>query len=809
MSLGTLTARVALDTSPLSAGVKAAAMGFGLVAAGAAAAIYKVGSAYESSLNTFQAVSSASAEQMKQVGAEAKKLGADMTLPATSAADAAKAMTELAKSGLSVDEALKAAKGTLQLAAAAGVDEAKAAEITANALNAFGLKGSEAGRVADILAASANASSAEITDMADALQMSGAVAAAANIPIEDLAAALGELANKGIKGSDAGTSVKQMLLALEGPSKIAAGVMKQYGINIYDAAGKMKPLRDIIANVSGALGGLTDAQRNAALATIFGSDAVRAANVVLLGGVDAFDQMKGAVTKNGAAAEVAAAKTKGLKGAFEGLKSQLEGVAISIYEKVAPGIERFVRSVAEGIPKAIETLKLGAKAFRAAFSGEGITSDGFVGIMERLGVAARGFVDWFKANWPQIKAIGESALNAVKAGAEALVPVFKVAVEVVKDLVEKAPALKPILDGIADAFGAIGRFIDEHLEGFKQLAEIVGVVMVARFAALKAQLVITFAASVIEGIVAFGTATAGAATATEGLTGAAALAAAPVGAVVVAGAAALVTAVVLARTIIDHNGIAEKMAGGFIALERSIPIVGGALADLDSKVFGVTTKVGEAARATDALQGALLDYARGKYNAEVTIDASQAFRTIDQLRNDLALLNTQISDKDLGAGPGGGRGAARNEVEGEIASRTGPGPGAGAQLDQYAAGGLIARAAGGLRRAAGGLRRAAGGLAMMAPGGGRPHGPTLVSEGGYDEWVITPDPLYRMRNLGLLGQANQALGGGSSAGPAPVDYQALAAALAPMLAAAVAANPIRAVVSTSDIAYGLNQYRQR
>ncbi|WP_079458435.1 phage tail tape measure protein, partial [Mycobacteroides abscessus] len=177
----------------------------------------------------------ASADVMQRFRDTAKALGNDMTLSNTSAADAAQAMTELAKAGFSVDESIAGAKGTLQLAAAAQVDAGKAAEIQANALLAFGLKADYAAKAADVLSNAANASSAEITDVAQALQSGGAVANQFGLKLEDTAAAIGLLANNGIKGSDAGTLLKSALLALTDTSNPAQGAIEELGLTVYDA----------------------------------------------------------------------------------------------------------------------------------------------------------------------------------------------------------------------------------------------------------------------------------------------------------------------------------------------------------------------------------------------------------------------------------------------------------------------------------------------------------------------------------------------------------------------------------------------
>lgn len=258
------------------------AKGLGLaVAAGTAVAAVglkkaiDIGIEYQSSLNELQAVSHATGEQMALVGDTAKRLGADMDLPATSAADAAAAMTELAKGGLSVDQAMTAAKGTLQLAAAAQVDAASAAEIQSQALNAFGLSADQAGHVADVLANSANAASGEITDFAQAMQQVGAVAHQFGLSIDETSTALSLFANAGIKGSDAGTLLKSALLALANPSKPAQKAIEQLGLKVYDAQGKFVGLKSLFEQLHTASEKMTDAQYQQATATVFGSDAVR------------------------------------------------------------------------------------------------------------------------------------------------------------------------------------------------------------------------------------------------------------------------------------------------------------------------------------------------------------------------------------------------------------------------------------------------------------------------------------------------------------------------------------------------------
>lgn len=291
---------------------------------------------YEQSMNVFQEQSKATDEQMQAVKETAKELGADMTLPATSAADAGTAMLELSKAGLEVEESMAAAKGTLQLAAAAQTDTATAANITAGALNTFHLEGDQAVRVADMLASTANASSASITDLADGVKQGGFAFYAAGQGLDDLNASLGILTNVGLTGSDSGTALKNALMRLMDPTKEAAGLMKNLGINAYDSQGKMLPMRDLIGHLNDKLSGMNQQQRNAALGTIFLSDGMKAMIPLLDAGVEGYDEMKEKVNQSGTAAGLAGAQMKGLNGVIAGVQSVVETLMLEGLEPLLP-----------------------------------------------------------------------------------------------------------------------------------------------------------------------------------------------------------------------------------------------------------------------------------------------------------------------------------------------------------------------------------------------------------------------------------------------------------------------------------------
>lgn len=382
--------------SMLTAGLTLPIVGVGVAAVTAAAD-------FQTNMNLLQSVTQATDEDMQRLSSAAMELGADITLPGTSAADAGEAMLELSKAGLSVNDVLGASRGVLELSAAGQLSNADAAEIAANALNTFHLEGSKASDVANLLAAAANASSVEVKDVADSFKMAGAVFSAFQAPavgaegaMVELTTAIALLGNAGIKGSDAGTSLKQMLLQLTGPSQKAKDAMRAVALAAansatdmgsldvaltggasdrgealeamssaaraagvdtaalgdiaYTADGRMRSLPEIIDLVTRGTAGMTEEQRNLALTTIFGADATRAVIALMQAGPDAFDKMTAAVTREGAAHDMANARMKGFSGAVEGLRNSVESFLLAAALPLLDTLESIVRNVAANIP---------------------------------------------------------------------------------------------------------------------------------------------------------------------------------------------------------------------------------------------------------------------------------------------------------------------------------------------------------------------------------------------------------------------------------------------------------------------------
>lgn len=308
---------------------------------------------FDKQMSAVQAASKASAQQLDALRESALQAGADTAFSAT---EAAQGQEELAKAGLSTADILGGAlKGSLDLAAAGAVSVADASEIAATALKVFGLRGNEVGHVADLLAAGAGKAQGGVNDLGMALKQSALVADQTGLSIEDTVGALSQFASAGLLGSDAGTSFKAMLQRLTPQSKEAADLMDSLGLRAYDASGQFIGLEAYAGKLKTQLGKLAPEQRNAALQTLFGSDAVRAAAILYNDGAEGVAKWRNNVDDTGYAAEQAALRLDNLAGDLEKLSGTIETNFIKGGSSVN-GVLRFMAQAADGAAQRIGNL---------------------------------------------------------------------------------------------------------------------------------------------------------------------------------------------------------------------------------------------------------------------------------------------------------------------------------------------------------------------------------------------------------------------------------------------------------------------
>lgn len=306
----------------------------GVVSAAAVGALFKSALDttvdFERNVNAFSAVTDVGADGMEKMRQAALKLGTDTSLAGVSASDAGRAMLELAKGGMTAQQAMDAARGTLQLATAGQIDAAEAAKVQSAAINTFSLKATDAAHVADLLAAAANASSADVSDLGLALQQGGSVAAGFGVSIEDTLTALTMFSRMGINGSDAGTMLKTSLQAITDQGNPAQGAIEQLGLKLYDANKQFVGVESMMKQVAEASKRMSEEEFQAATAVLFGSDAMRAAMVASKGGAAAWDDAAKAVRRQGAAAQAAAAQNQGLPGVVEAFSNAWEAFKLKL-----------------------------------------------------------------------------------------------------------------------------------------------------------------------------------------------------------------------------------------------------------------------------------------------------------------------------------------------------------------------------------------------------------------------------------------------------------------------------------------------
>jgi len=316
-----------------------AALGLGLT--GLAATAVKMSMDFEKSMSAVSAATHANAGELNKLRAAAIQAGKDTQFSATAAADG---ITELSKAGVSTANILGGGlKGALDLAAAGQISVSEAAETAASAMTQFRLSGNQVPHVADLLAAAAGKAQGSVHDVGAALNQSGLVAAQFGLSIEDTTGVLAEFANAGLIGSDAGTSFKTMLLAMANPSKQTSDLMKELGINFYDAQGKFIGVAGVAQVLQNRLKELTQAQRNQALGQIFGNDAIRAASILYTDGAKGVQQWAKDVNATGYATTTAAKLTDNLAGDLERLRGSLETMAIQSGGGATDGLRKLTQ----------------------------------------------------------------------------------------------------------------------------------------------------------------------------------------------------------------------------------------------------------------------------------------------------------------------------------------------------------------------------------------------------------------------------------------------------------------------------------
>lgn len=330
-----------------SAGTKLLPLTGGITALGAASV--STANEFESSMSQTAGALDIPVDQMENLRELALQMGQDTIF---SAKEAGEAMTELAKGGLTEAQIEGGAlASTMDLAASSGMALGDAANTVVQTMGAFQLGAEDSAVAVNALAGAAAASSTDVEPLTQALSQAAAQAYNAGWNVQDTTAVLAAFADAGINGSDAGTSLKTMLQRLAAPTDKAAALIEDLGINTRDSNGYMLSASDLAQELQDKLGGLEPATRDAAMQTIFGSDAMRAATVMMNGGSEAIEKYTSATYDMEAASRLANSQMGEGELAMEQLKGSIETALITIGTQLAPVVTDIVNGFTDLVNK--------------------------------------------------------------------------------------------------------------------------------------------------------------------------------------------------------------------------------------------------------------------------------------------------------------------------------------------------------------------------------------------------------------------------------------------------------------------------
>lgn len=404
---------------------------------GLAAASVKVGSGFESSMSQVAATMGLTtadiangSEEFELLAQAAKDAGATT---AFSASQASEALNYLALAGYDAQTAADALPAVLNLAAAGSMDLAYASDLATDAMAALGIEASNENltRFGDEMAKTASKANTSVAQLGEAILTVGGTAKSLAGGTTELNAALGVLANRGIKGSEGGTALRNVILALSAPTDKAAASMKSLGLEVYDASGNMRPLNEVFKDLNASMENMSQGEKTQVLNEIFNKVDLKSAQALLAGCGDEFDNLADAIANSGGAMQdMADTQLDNLKGDLTILQSGLEGLGIAAYE----GMQGPLREAVQ-----LATSMVGD--ISAAFNEGGLTA-----AVGAVGGALADMVTYVAGLAPQMIDAGVGLLTSLISGIQQNLPALASgAVEIVTSLVNGIATMLPQL----------------------------------------------------------------------------------------------------------------------------------------------------------------------------------------------------------------------------------------------------------------------------------------------------------------------------------------------------------------------------
>jgi TP901 family phage tail tape measure protein len=361
--------------------------GIGIAAAAPLAIAARQSAAFDDALRNVTASTGATAAQIDQVRAAAMAMSKDMGMGPTAITQA---FLELLKAGMPLEQVLGGAgKAATQFARVGEMAVGEAAVVMADAMKVFGV---EAEVAANTISAAADASSTDINNLSIAFSQVSAVAGLANQSIQDTATALAIMANAGVKGSDAGTSLKTMLMRLMAPSEEAGKALAAIGLSTESfrgADGQILPLVKVIGVLQRALAGVDQMAQDNIFRDVFGQDAIRAAAILTQTGTDGFAKMRASMSESLTVWQKYNTLMGGLTGATVAASAGFERLAIAVGDHLSGAFASFLQFAGRAAGLLGEFVAVNgetAATYAKVAAAIGIAGTAIVGLGTALGV---------------------------------------------------------------------------------------------------------------------------------------------------------------------------------------------------------------------------------------------------------------------------------------------------------------------------------------------------------------------------------------------------------------------------------------
>lgn len=314
---------------------------------GVGAAGIKVASDFEKAMSGVQAITGATGEEFEKLRETAIDLGATTSF---SSGEVAEAMTEMAKAGWSTTQIIDGMAGVLDATAASGESLATVSTIVADAITGFGLSAKDSARVADLMTQAANSGTIGVSDLGESYKYVAPLARSMGLSIEDVTTALSAMSMAGIKGSQAGTSLRTVLANMAKPSSTVASAMDELNLSITNSDGLFKSLDEIITTMRTSFNGLTDDQKAYYATALAGKEGMSGLISLLNLTQEEYDALTASMNHcTGVAGETAAVMQDNLQSKVEQLGGALESLAIKLSEYVIPFLTGLVEKITAAI----------------------------------------------------------------------------------------------------------------------------------------------------------------------------------------------------------------------------------------------------------------------------------------------------------------------------------------------------------------------------------------------------------------------------------------------------------------------------